>query len=63
MVAGLLLEFAAMSKSVEKKGCLVARLTILGEQGLIHICMQDISSLFADANPTIKPAVIMQQLI
>ena len=52
-----------MSKSVEKKGCLVARLTILGEQGLIHICMQDISSLFADANLTIKPAVIMQQLI
>jgi hypothetical protein len=39
VVAGLLLEFAAMSKSVEKKGCLVARLTILGEQGLIHICI------------------------
>jgi hypothetical protein len=45
VVAGLLLEFAAMSKSVEKKGCLVARLTTLGEQGLIHICicMQNMS--------------------
>jgi hypothetical protein len=45
VVAGLLWEFAAMSKSVEKKGCLVARLTALGEQGPIHLCMQYIPDL------------------
>jgi len=41
VVAGLLLEFAAMSKSGEK-GRLVASLASLGQQGLIHICMQGI---------------------